>query len=132
MRLAARYLAIAVLLVTAFLGLMNGLREWSDSGTALQRSVHGAVILYGVLGAVAAAGLLGRRRWSVAASIGWAAATTYAASVASFAWSDPRAEGVIAGVIAAFVSTAIIGLLVVWVARSSTRQEAAAPIAERP
>lgn len=123
MKMAARFLSIALLLVTGALGLYNGSTELGQGATGLQRSVTVAVILYGVLGCAGGIGLLRRRPWSVVVSVAWTIAATYAATVASFAFSDPAftQPGTTAGVAGAFVSIALIGAFVIWTARSATR-----------
>src|SRR6266545_1352676 len=118
-------LAIVLLLATGFFGLLNGVRELRDMHSGLQLTVTCGVLLYGLLGIVAGAGLARRRPWSVTASVAWAVAVTYVATVASFAYSDPTfsQSGTIAGTIGAGVSTALIGAGVVWAARVATRAQ---------
>ena len=78
---------------------------------------------YGALGVLAGVGLARRRPWCVTVSAAWAVSATYAAAVASFAYSDPSfsKEGTVTGAIAAFLGSAAIGSLVVWAARVATR-----------
>ena len=123
MRTAAWIVAVILLFGIGVIGITNGVRELSDPYSALQRSVNVAVLLYGVLGVAAGLGLARRRPWSVRLSIAWAVFVTYAATVASFAYSDPTFShsGTITGTIAAALSTALIGAGIVWVARGATR-----------
>ena len=116
-------LAIAVLLVTGFVGLLNGVRELGDVHSRLQLTVTLAVLLYGLSGTAAGVGLALRRAWSVRAATAWAVFVTYAATVASFAYHDPTFSqtATITGTVAACVSTALIGAGVVWAARVATR-----------
>jgi hypothetical protein len=125
MRKVGWILAIILLLVTGFVGLLNGVRELRDMPSRLQLTVTCGVLLYGLLGIVAGVGLARRRPWSVTASIAWAVVLTYVATVASFAYSDPTfsQSGTIAGTIGAGVSTALIGAAVVWAARVATRAQ---------
>jgi hypothetical protein len=131
---AAWILAVLVLVGTGALGLVNAMQEWRDNVSALQYSVTAGVALYGVLGLVGGAGLARRRVWSVPVTTAWAAVVTYVATVASFAYSDPTFThpGTTAGVIGAFVGSALIGALIVWIARRSTRAAAAAARAPSP
>ena len=123
MKKVARFLAIALLLGTGFLGISNGFGELGEGTTALQQSVTFAVLLYGVFGFLGAIGLIRRRPWSVTVAAAWAVAVAWAASIASFAFHDPTfsQQGTLAGVAGAFVSIALIGAFVVWTARSATR-----------
>lgn len=125
MRKAGWVLAIAVLLVTGIVGLLNGVREIGDMHSRLQLTVTLGVLLYGLLGLVAGVGLARRRPWSVRTSIAWAAVVTYVATVASFAYHDPTfsQSGTIAGTVGAGVSAALIGMGVVWAARVATRSQ---------
>ena len=123
MKKAAWIVSITLLLVTGFFGLYNGRNELGDWTTALQMSVTLGVLLYGFLGLLGGAGLARRRSWSVTVCIAWAFVVTYVATVASFAYSDPtfqKSETVL-GTIAAAVSCALLGVFVVWSARSATR-----------
>ena len=126
MKKTARIIAIALLLVTGFLGITNGFRELDDGLTALQQSVTFAVLVYGVLGFLGAVGLIRRRPWAVTVTIAWTLAAMWAASVASFAFHDPtlKEAGTLSGVAGAFVGTALIGSFVIWVAHRETRQQA--------
>jgi hypothetical protein len=123
MRKVGWILAIAVLLLTGIVGLLSGVRELGDAHSRLQRSVTSAVLLYGIWGTAAAIGLALRRSWSIRAATAWAVFVTYAATVASFAYSDPTfSQGsTIAGTISAGVSTALLGAAVIWAARVATR-----------
>ena len=125
MKKVGRFLAIAVLLVTAYLGLTEGLSDLGSGGTALQGSVSFAVSLYGVLGLLGAVGLIRRRPWIVTVTVAWWVAAAYAATVASFAFHDPALEkdGTLAGMAGAFVSVCVVGALIVWAARVAVRPD---------
>ena len=118
-RKAAWIVAILLLLNTGGIGMYNGLTEWPDAHTPLQRSVTGGVFLYGIFGLSAAAALIMRRRWSVPLSIAWAVVVTYVASAAALAYAGDDAT--VGGAIAAGVGAALIGAFVVWCARTVTR-----------
>lgn len=123
MRKAAWILAIALVGVTGFFGLLNARNELANARTPLQQSVAFGVMLYGALGLLGAAGLARRRPWSVTMCAAWGLVVTYVATVASFAFSDPTfSKGeTIGGVVGAGISTALIGVFVVWAARDATR-----------
>jgi hypothetical protein len=123
MKKAAFFVALALLLVTAYQGLVNGSGELADAETKLQRSVSVAVILYGVFGALGVIGLLRRRPWIVTVAIAWALAVVYAGTVASFAFHDPTLSqpGTIPAVAGAFFAIALICAFVIWTARNATR-----------
>ncbi len=122
-RKAAWIVAILLLLNTGALGLYNGLSELSDAHTPLQKSVTMGVLMYGVLGLGAAGALLVRHRWSVPMSVGWAVVVTYVASAASLAYGGE--EATIGGAVAGGLGAVLIGVFVVWCARTVTR---AAPL----
>ena len=126
MRKAGWITAIVILLATGLLGLWNASSEFGEPTTGLQQSVWFGVALYGALGVLAGVGLARRRPWCVTVSAAWAVSTTYVASVASFAYSDPsfNKEGTVTAVIAACLGSAAIGSLVVWAARVATRAPA--------
>ena len=123
MKKVARFLAIALLLVTGYLGISEGFGQLGEGTTGLQHSVTFAVLLYGVFGFLGAIGLIRRRPWTVTVTAAWAVAVAWAASIASFAFHDPTfsEQGTLAGVAGAFISTALFGAFVIWAARSATR-----------
>jgi hypothetical protein len=129
MRKASWILSSALLGITGAFGLMNGIDQLGDGGGALQRSVTFGVLLYGVLGLAGSVGLIRRRPWSVTLAAAWAATVTYVATVASFAFHDPRIEqqGTLSGVIGAFFGAALIGAFVIWSARAAARGPLAPP-----
>ena len=131
MKKVARFLAIALLLVTGYLGISEGFSQLGEGTTGLQQSVTFAVTLYGVLGFLGAIGFIRRRPWTVTVTAAWAVAVAWAASIASFAFHDPTfsKQGTLAGVAGAFISTALIGAFVIWTARSATRSGTATPTA---
>jgi peptidoglycan/LPS O-acetylase OafA/YrhL len=114
---------ILLLLALGGIGLNNSLREWDDATSAWQRTVQVAVALYGVSALAAGVGLAMRRRWSVFATAVAVTAACCAGTVASFAYSDPAfsQEGTLIGVVMAFLSTAVVGALLVWSAHVATR-----------
>ena len=121
MRKVGWALAIVLMFATGAVGLYNGVREFNDPVTAWQRSVNVAVLCYGVLGLIAAIGLFSRRRFALPATVGWALASMWAGSVASFAFGDPefKEPGTRAGVFAAAVSILVVGSLVTWIVRDA-------------
>jgi len=125
-RKAAWIVAILLLLNTGVLGLYNGLGEFSEAHTPLQRSVTGGVLTYGILGLAAAIALVVRHRWSVPLSVGWAVVITYVASAAAPAYAGEDAT--VGGSIAGGIGAGLIGVLVVWCARMVT----GTPIGVRP
>lgn len=112
-------LAFAALLITGVLGIYNGPTEWGSGLTLFQKSVTGGVFLYGVVGLVAAFGLLRRRRWSVIAASIWGVIVTYVPGAAVKAYAEEGATWKSA--IAASAASAVIACLVVWAAWINTR-----------
>ena len=126
MKKLALVVTITLLLVSGYFGVSNGTREFGQAQTTLQRSVSCAVILYGFLGFVGALLLMRRHSWSVVVIAGWAISAAYAASVATFAYSDPTfaQPGTLAAVLSAGAATLLIGAFVVWTARRTVRESA--------
>lgn len=118
-RKIAWVLSLAVLVVTGVLGVYNGLTEWEDGRTPMQRSVTVGVLLYGILGLITALGLFRRRRWSVGTAIAWAVAVIYVPGVAVMAYGGEGA--IMSSAIAASASSAVIAMGVVWTAHVLTR-----------
>lgn len=112
-------LSLALLLFTGVVGIYNGITEWHDTVTALQKSVAIGVFLYGVFGLVTAYGLFHKRPWSVRTAISWGIAVTYVPGAAIIAYAGE--ESLVSSAIAASVGSALIALGVVWTARVMTR-----------
>ena len=122
-RRIAWVLILAMLGVTGTLGLYNGVSEWGDARTGLQRSVTAAVLLYGVAGLVSTYGLVLRRRWSVWAAVVWGVGAAYAGTVAAVAYGGQDATSV--GVVAAGIASVLLVAATIWGVRVATRGEAA-------
>lgn len=114
-------LAVLVLLLTGGLGVNNGVTEWPDAHTALQRSVTGGVLVYGLVGIAAGAGLALRKRWSVGLALAWAILITYVSGAAVVGYGGEDAP--VAAAIPASLASALIGGLVTWAARVATRRD---------
>jgi FtsH-binding integral membrane protein len=113
-------LSLALLVATGVLGVYNGITEWGEGQTAMQRSVTAGVLLYGLFGLATAFGLFQRHAWSVGTSIAWAAALTYVPGVAITAYDE---SGSMMSAIAASAVTGLIAAAVVWTAHRTTRRE---------
>ena len=118
-RNVAWVLSLIVLLLTGCLGLTNGLTEWRDAHTMLQKTVTGGVLLYGILGLVTAFGLMRRARWSLWTALAWGVVVTYVASTAAIAYAGTSAT--VGGAVAGGVASAFIAAGVAWAASISTR-----------
>lgn len=101
--------------LTGVLGLINAVNEFGDGETFLQRSVVYGTAVYAVLGVVGFVGVLRRRAWCVPVAVGWAIASCYTASVASFAFHDPTfsEDGTLFSVLGACVAMTVVGWIVV-------------------
>jgi hypothetical protein len=123
------WLAMFLLVVSGVAGINNAMREFGEGATMLQRSVGYGVALYAVLGLIGAAGLRRRRPWVVTVAAAWGVTITYVASVASFAFHDPRFEqqGTLAGVLGSFIACSLMGWLVVSTAIRETHAPAQTP-----
>ena len=118
-RKAAWIVAILLLLNTGLVGFYNGVREFSEAHTPLQKSVTAGVFIYGIFGLSAAVALFVRHRWSVPLSAVWAVVVTYVASTAALAYEGE--EATMGAAITAGVGAGLIGVFVVWCARVVTR-----------
>ena len=118
-RRVAWIVSILLLLNTGGLGVYNGIAELSSARTPLQQSVTLGVLLYGILGLVAAVMLAARRPVAVWLSVAWAVAVTYVASTAALAYAGDDAT--LRGAFAAGTGALLLGLGVVWCARVVTR-----------
>jgi len=105
--------ALIFLVGLGYVGLRNGLAEWSHADTAGQRLASVTEALYGLLGLVAGVGLVTRRTWTVPVVIAWAVSVTMTAGLAPVVWGG---AGLWAGVAAA-AATALIASGVIWLAR---------------
>lgn len=112
-------LSVLVLVASGGLGLFNGVSELSDALTPFQRSVSTGVLIYGIFGVAGAVALIARRRSAVWLTAAWAIVVTFVASTAAHAYAGEDAT--LVGAIAGGLGTALIGLGVVWCARSVTR-----------
>ena len=118
-RRIAWVLLFAVLGLTGTLGLYNGVSEWGDARTGLQRSVTLAVLVYGVAGLASTYGLVLRKRWSVWTTFVWGTGAAYAGTVAAVAYGGEDASSV--GVVAAGFSSLLIVAATIWGVRVATR-----------
>lgn len=118
-------LSLLLLAVTGALGLYNGVTEHLESPTALQLSVRAGVFAYGVLGWIAAWGMLRGRAWSSRAAAGWGVVITFVAATAVLAYANE--EATVGGSIGAGLATAIIAAAVVWTARATVIAGTPAP-----
>jgi hypothetical protein len=129
-RKIAWVVSLALLLLTGFLGIHNGITEWDPANNAVQKSVTAGVFLYGILGLVTAYGLFLRRRWSVRTAIAWGVAVTYVPGVAVMAFSSDA--GRLTSAFAASGTTALIAAGVIWTAYAMTRPKTESPAPARP
>jgi uncharacterized membrane protein (DUF485 family) len=125
-RKIAWVVSLALLLLTGFLGIHNGVTEWDPANNPIQKSVTAGVFLYGILGFVTAYGLFLRRRWSFPTAMAWGVVVTYVPGVAVMSFSD---EGTLTSAFAASGTTALIAAGVIWTTYVMTRRgtESAAP-----
>jgi hypothetical protein len=110
-------LSILLLVITGVLGVQNGIADWPDAQTAMQRSVAGGSVLYGILGLAAAVGLALRRRWSFPLVLAWGIVVTYVPGAAVMAYAP---DGTWAAALTASGATALIAMGVAWATRANT------------
>ena len=121
MRKAARWTALALVLVTAVFGSINAVDELGDGETFLQKSVGVAVATYTILAWLILLGVWRRQIWAWYLAIPWTAATVWAASVSTVAWGDAP----IGAAIAAGTSCVLAGAWIVWAVRDAVTQPVA-------
>ena len=114
-RKAVWIVAILLLFNTGLVGFYSGVTEFAEAHTPRQKSVTAGVFLYGIFGLSAAVALLVRHRWSVPLSAGWAVVVTYVASMARLL------DATIGAAMLACLGAVLLGVFVVWCARSVTR-----------
>lgn len=111
-------LSCIALLGTGIIGVRNGILEWSDARTLLQRSVTVGVALYGILGLVGGVGLAMRKRWSANVAFAWAVCVTYVPGAAVLGFDGAGEWG---AAIAATLGGGLIGAGVAYVAHRETQ-----------
>jgi hypothetical protein len=114
-------LSLALLLLTGFLGVYNGVTEWDPTNSPIQKSVTAGVFLYGVLGLATAYGLFRRRRASRLTAIAWGIFVTYVPGLAVMVFSDEA--GRLTSALAASGTTALLAAGVIWATYVMTRGE---------
>jgi len=110
-------LSILLLVITGVLGIQNGIADWPDAATPLQKSVTGGVFLYGLLGLAGAVGLALRRRWTFPLVVAWGIVVTYVPGTAVMAYAP---DGTWGAALTASGATALIALGVAWATRANT------------
>lgn len=125
MRKVARWLALGLVAVAAVLGVPNAIDELGEGETLLQHSVGVAVTVYAVVSWLILFAVWKRRSWGVPAAVVWALATTWAASVATFAFG----EAPWGAVLASGGSCVLLGAWIIWAVRDSVRARPPAPVA---
>jgi hypothetical protein len=117
-RLSAWGIVAALLLVgTAGAELVQVPSEASSAATPLQWVVVVGQVGMVVTGIVGGLGVLARRWWAPRAALAWAAFTTLAGGVATIAYAETPWQATAAAV----AGCALVGALVVWLARRATR-----------
>ena len=129
MRNAVRWFSLFVLGLTGVLGLINASSELGDGATFLQRSIPYTTAVYAVLGVIGFVGMLRRRAWCVPLAVGWAIASCYTATIASFAFHDPTfsEDGTLFSVLGAGVAMTVMGWIVVRGAQLWAQSAVASP-----
>ena len=116
-RKIAWLLSILVLAVTGAIGIYNGITEWRDAFTPLQKSVTGGVFLYGILGVAGAIGLALRRKWSYPVAVAWGVVVAYVPAAAVMAYAP---DGTWGAALTASTAAALIAAGVAWAARAAS------------
>lgn len=118
MRRIAWLLSIFVLALTGVLGVVNGASEWGDAATALQKSVTGGVLLYGILGIPGAIGLALRKRWSLPIVVLWGVVVTYVPAAAVLGYAP---DGTWSAALPGSIAAGLIAIGVAWATHVATR-----------
>jgi hypothetical protein len=109
-----------VLGVTGVIGVYNGVTEWKDAVTPLQKCVTAGVILYGVLGIPGAVGLILRKRWTLPVVLLWGVIVTFVPGAAVLAYAP---DGTWGAALPASISAALVAAGVAWATRTVTRPD---------
>ena len=115
LRKIALVFSLLVLLASSALGLYNGIVERAESESGLQLSIAYGVLAYGVLGLLAAIGLMTRKRWALIVGGLWAVVIVYVASTAALAYAP--ADATIGSAVAGGLGTAAVAAIVIWTIR---------------
>lgn len=102
------------------LGVHNGITEWADAGTALQKSVTGGVFVYGILGLVGALGLILRKRWSFPIVLLWGLVVIYVPGAAVLAYAP---DGTWGAALPGSIAAGLIAAGVAWATRVNTHTQ---------
>jgi hypothetical protein len=114
-------LVVALLAVTAFGGISDGLTTWREASSPLTSAASAAQLAYGGLSVAALFAMAFRRRSVVPLLIAWAVALTAVGTVASVIWGEQTwAVGAAGG-----AATAVAAALVVAGWRAHARRDAA-------
>jgi hypothetical protein len=119
-RKTAWVVSIGLLFITGVVGIQNGITQWHESGTVLQKSVTVGVFLYGVFGLLTAWGLFRRLRWSVITAIVWGVMVTYVPGAAVMGFGGQGA--ILSSAIAATAMGALVSAAVVWAVSVNSRE----------
>jgi hypothetical protein len=118
-RKVAWILSILVLANTGFIGLYNGVTEMPDAHTPLQQSVTIGVLIHGALGVAGVVALVARHESALWLTVAWAIVVTYVASMAVIAYGG--ADATVGGAVGAGIGSAVLGLGMIWCARTILR-----------
>ena len=101
---------VAVLAATAWLGLTEGWVAIRSGVTTGQHVATGTQLAYGLLGLLALAGVLMRRRWAWVPLVLWALMVTATAALAPVVWGQSGWQAALA----AGAAAAAVASLVIW------------------
>jgi hypothetical protein len=113
-RAARLWAVVALLLLCAYTGIVDGLDSSRSASTLAQRIAAGSQLVYGVSAVAALLVLLLRRVWSLPLLLVWGAALTVTGGMAPVVWGEQSA---LVGLFAGATVALIVGL-VLWAVRS--------------
>jgi hypothetical protein len=114
----AMYWLIPALAVLGFLGatnLRNGITQFDDATTPLERAANLLEFISGILGLGTGVAAFTWRRWADRLAVAWAIAISLTAGFAAAGWGR---AGLLAG-LAAFLGAAAFSALIVWMVRKA-------------
>ena len=122
-RNACLIFVVILLLLTAWLGMVEGSNGYRSARTSGQHVAAVTQLSYGAAAVLCLVALYLRARWAPAALTAWVVTLTATATLAPIVWAD---AGILSGLLAGMATAAVAGLAS-WCARASLRRSADSP-----
>ena len=116
-RYARLVAVVALLILTAYTGIVDGIDAFRGAGTTVERVGAVLQLAYGGLAAAVLIASAIARRWVLPLLIAWGAALTLTGGLAPVVWGE---QGVLVGLLGGLCTAGIVAL-VFWACRSHNR-----------